>query len=142
MPGIPIFAHELFSSAAFRPPPSIHYPAAETQYYPTKYLLAAHHATMYSVSLRSCHGDTPSSLSRASGHTPATVVLIMQHRNRAFGYRVGYFGSQRAWQLRATLRCEVGPGSRYVPRSQRGNSLGYAEFDKRAALAAADSPAV
>jgi hypothetical protein len=83
VPGIPIFAHELFSSAAFRPPPSIHYSAAETQYYPTKYLLA--HAGMYIVSLRSLHGDTPTSLSRTSGHNPATVALIMQHRNRAFG---------------------------------------------------------
>ena len=30
------------------------------------------------------------------GATPRPVALIMQHWNRAFGYRVGYLGSQRA----------------------------------------------
>lgn len=108
MPAIPSPAHDIFRTAAFRPPSSVQYPATETQQYPYKDLLTAHHKGMYIVPLAPLHGDTPTSLSRTSRHNPATVALIMQHRNRAFGYRVGYFGSRR--------RCR----DRHTPSDQSG----------------------
>src|SRR6202040_892823 len=70
----------------------------------------------------------------AASSTPATATAMSVRRISGTSPTSA---EPTPWALRAAQGGEMGPGSRYGPRPQVGNSLACAEFDRRVALAPA-----